>query len=144
MPTGKKANTEIYIKERLKGKSQVDAYKKANPDSIAQGNGPYESASRMESKLKARLAQLQQRVNDGAVMNLQQAIAALAEIAADDMTKPEVRVNALDKIIKAAGGYTDRHEIQLSGSLSLDDKRQAARAWIDELTGDAAREPQER
>lgn len=143
MPKGKPANKEIYIKERLKGKSQIDAYRKACPDSIAKGNVPYENASRMENKIQARLEELKRKADAGAVMSLQQALAALADIAADPDASDAVKLSALDKIIKAAGGYTDRHEISMTGSLSIDDKRQAARAWIDSIAGETATEPQE-
>ena len=141
MPTGKKANTEIYIKERLKGKSQVDAYRKANPESIASDNTKYVKASLMEDKVKERLEELKRKADAGAVMSLQQALAALADIAADPDASDAVKLSALDKIIKAAGGYTDRHEISVAGSLSIDDKREAARAWIDKVTGDASETP---
>lgn len=134
MPKGKPANKEIYIKERLKGKSQIDAYRKACPDSIAKGNIPYENASRMENKVQARLDELKRKADAGAVMSLKQALAALADIAANPDASDAVKLSALDKIIKAAGGYSERHEIQLSGNLSLDDKRAAAAAWIDKLT----------
>lgn len=141
MPKGKPANKEIYIKERLKGKSQIDAYRKACPDSTAKGNAPYEIASRMEDKVQARLEELKRKADAGAVMSLQQALAALADIAADPDASDAVKLSALDKIIKAAGGYTDRHEISMNGTLSIDDKRAAARAWIDKVTGNGAETP---
>lgn len=141
MPKGKPANVEKYIKARAAGKSKVDAYTEACPDSIQDNDGKCCSAWKIEEKYKKKLEDLRRKADAGAVMDLKQAIAALAEIAADENTRPETKVNALDKIIKAAGGYTDRHEISMAGSLSIDDKRAAARAWIDKVTGEAAETP---
>lgn len=134
MPTGKPANAEKYIKERAKGKTKIDAYNAACPDSIASDNSKSTAAWRLETKYKQRLDDLKRKADAGAVMDLKQALAALAEIAADERAKDTDRIAALDKIIKAAGGYSERHEISIDGGLSLEDKRTAAAAWIDKLT----------
>ena len=97
-----------------------------------------------ESKVQASIDYYRRQATAGNIYDVAQIKAILSEIIADPETSAAVRQASIDKLLKASGAYTGRQEIALTGGLSIEDKRQAARAWIDSITGEAPTEPRER
>lgn len=122
------ARAKKYCRERIKGKTQRQAHKAA-------GYGPNESdkthdeeACKLEKdeRIKAELARLTRLAEEGAVMDRQQRISLLSEMAMDDTRKDDSRQRALDMLNKMHGDYSEKVVTEVSGSLdiSYEDKRQ--------------------
>lgn len=141
-----KANREVYARERAAGATQRQAYKAASPGSYATELSIDQQASRLEKDINVQssIEYYRRQATAGNIYDVAQIKAILSEIIADPETSAAVRQASIDKLLKASGAYTGRQEIALTGSLSIEDKRQAARAWIDRITGEASTEPQER
>lgn len=131
-----KANRDIYARERAAGLTQRQAYRKASPGSYASDLSIDQQASRLERDInvKSMIDYYRQQATAGNIFDVAQIKAILSGIIADPETSAAIRQASIDKLLKASGAYSARQEIQIDGSLSLDDKRQAARAWIDKLT----------
>lgn len=111
-----------YCRERVKGKTQGEAYAAAG---YSKGNSKktmQEAACRLEKdeRIQAELKRLQALADSGAVLNREQRISLLSEMAMDESRKDDARQRAIDMLNKMGGDYSEkqiieaRHEVQLS------------------------------
>ena len=126
-----------YCRERVKGKNQTEAFDAAGYGPGSSRKTKTEEACRMEKlpKIQAELKRLTALAEAGAVLDRQQRIAILSEMAMDEDRKDDSRQRALDMLNKMGGDYSEkqiieaRHEVQLS----YEEKRQAV---LDALMND--------
>ena len=118
---------EAYCKERMKGKTQVEAYTDAGYSDRATEKTRSEAACRLEKieVVRKRLEELQAQVDAGALASLDQIAADLLQIASDPTRPDSIRLKAYDQLAKLQGGYTDNYKISASGTfgVSLEDKK---------------------
>lgn len=118
-----------YCRERAKGKNQREAFEAAGYGPGSSRKTKTEEACRMEKlpKIQAELARLTALAEAGAVLDRQQRIAILSEMALDEDRKDDSRQRALDMLNKMGGDYTDRQIIEAHADvqLSYEEKRQA-------------------
>lgn len=127
---------EKYCNERIKGKSQRQAYKAAYPDDKSTDKTIDESACRLESshKVSARLAYLRSLDNDKAIANKNDIAKMLTDIANDDTAALPNRLKALDQLAKINGAYNDNLSVNISGGiLTGKDKASAIKDYIESL-----------
>lgn len=119
------AAQERYCRERVKGKTQAEAYRIANKGSTATKKTQAESACRMEKldKIRARMEELQAQVDAGLIPTLEQIQSDIADMAADPDRPDAIRLKAYDQLTRMRGGYKD--SVSVSGTVSIDDRRGA-------------------
>lgn len=126
-----------YCRERIKGKTQRQAHKDAGYTPGASDKTHDELACRLEAddRIKAELERLQRLADAGAVLNREQRIRLLSEMAADDTRKDDSRQRAIDMLNKMGGDYSEKQIIEAKAevSLSYEEKRQAV---LDALRGE--------
>ena len=132
------ARQRKYCRERIKGKTQAQAYADAGYSKGNSHKTMMENACRLEAndRIKAELERLQRLADAGAVLNREQRIRLLSEMAADDTRKDDARQRAIDMLNKMGGDYSEKQIIEAKAevSLSLDEKRQVV---LDALKADA-------
>lgn len=111
---------EKFAQLRASGKTQLDAYKEAY-DGKSSDKVQGIQATRLEKieRVKARIAELQKQVEEGAILNLTQIQAELANMASDESKPDGVRLKAFDQLTRMQGGYTDNASISLGGNVAL-------------------------
>lgn len=123
------ARQKKYCRERVAGKSQGQAYRAAGYSPNNSDASCNVAACRLEKdeRIQAELARLTRLAEAGAVMDRQQRITLLTEMAMDETRKDDSRQRALDMLNKMHGDYTEHQitEISASVDLSYEDKRQA-------------------
>lgn len=123
------ARAKKYCRERIKGKTQRQAHKDAGYQPNASDKTHDEAACRMEKdeRIQAELARLTRLAEAGAVLDRQQRISLLSEMAMDESRKDDARQRAIDMLNRMHGDYTERTITEVSGSidLSYEEKRQA-------------------
>ena len=127
---------EIYVRERLKGKSQRQAYKVAFDCENMSDNTIDKKACELwnDSKIRGRYQELLKEVSDEAIMSARERMIYLTEVARGD-TKEEVaikvknenviaevpskldtRLKALDTLNKMDGSYQEN--INIKGNIN--------------------------
>ena len=118
---------EAYCKERMKGKTQAEAYKDAGYSEKNTHKSNKELACRLEKieVVKKRLEELQAQVDAGALASLDQIAADLLQIASDPNRPDSIRLKAYDQLTKMRGGYSDNINLSSTGTLgiSIEDKK---------------------
>ena len=125
---------EIFAQEKAKGATNLDAYEAAgyNPGAnrkTHKDNG-YKVAKR--PLVMARIKQLQEAVDNQAILSVEQIQANLTEIALDDNNSKNVKLKALDQLAKTKGAYSDNVNVHASGGLTLEDKKAAVKELLGE------------
>lgn len=92
-----------------------------------------ETACQIESRpdIKARLKELSDLANAGAILDARQIQTELSLMAIDKDRPDGVRLKAIDQLSKTKGLYTDNIKMETSGQLSIDDKRSYMRSLLD-------------
>ena len=125
-----------YCRERVSGKTQRDSHKKAYPNNMNDKTHD-EAACRLEAKpeIQAELKRLTALADAGAVLDRNQRIAILSEMALDENRKDDARQRALDMLNRMHGDYTDKviTEVDATVSMTYEEKR---RAVLDALRAD--------
>lgn len=133
------ARQRKYCRERIKGKTQRQAYEDAGYSKGNSRKTMTENACRLEARdnIQAELERLQRLADAGAVLNREQRIRLLSEMAADNTRKDDSRQRAIDMLNKMGGDYSEKQIIEAKAdvSLSYEDKRQAV---LDALRADQA------
>lgn len=80
----------------------------------------------------ARIKQLQEAVDNQAILSVEQIQANLTEIALDDNNSKNVKLKALDQLAKTKGAYSDNVNVHASGGLTLEDKKAAVKELLGE------------
>lgn len=125
---------EAYCKERMKGKTQGDAYADAGYSKKNTRKSNMELGCRLEKieAVQKRLEELQAQVDAGALATLDQIAADLFQIASDSTRPDSIRLKAYDQLAKLQGGYSDNIKITSSGTLglSIEDKKAAIQSLL--------------
>lgn len=107
-----------YVRERLKGKSQHQAY----ADAVAQPGTTRASidacASKMEhlDVVQARLKRLQYLADNGAIATLEQLKTQLSDMATDEDRPDDVRLQATKQLTPLLGGETSRLGVSMAAA----------------------------
>lgn len=134
---GLTAQQEKFCRERvIEDKNQTEAYKAAGYDRGGTEKTAREGASRL-SKLEViqkRIAELQEQVEAGAILNAKQIQAEVANIAMDPESSKSIKLKAFDQLSRMQGAYTDNSNITttVTGGLTLEDKRAAVQSLLGE------------
>lgn len=117
-----------YCRERIKGKTQSEAYYAAGYSKRNSKKTAMEAACKLERlpEIKAEMERLSRQVEAGAILSREQRLAILSDMAVDESRKDDSRQRAIDMLNRMQGDYTDRTVTEIKGGLdlSLDDKRQ--------------------
>lgn len=118
-----------YCRERVKGKTQRQAYRAAGYSKNNSDVTCDVAACQMEKlpKIQAELKRLTALAENGAILDRQQRQSMLSEMAMDQDMKAENRQRAIDMLNRMNGDYTDKQVIESHSmvELSYDEKRQA-------------------
>ena len=125
-----------YCQERVKGKTQRQAYKDAGY-SAKQSPGSIDSnACILEQKeeIQAHIKHLTDLANNGAILDTKQRQAALYEIYKDDTKPIGARLKALDMLNRMAGDYIEKQQIDANVTgLTREDRRDAMQDTLNAL-----------
>lgn len=126
---------EKYCYEKIVNeKNQTEAYMAAYD--VKSKKSATECASRLNKLefIQKRIAELQAQVDAGALLNLQQIQAEVANIAMDPESTKGIKLKAFDQLAKMQGGYSDNVNVHTSGSMavSLGDKKEAIKSLLGE------------
>lgn len=123
------ARQKKYCRERAAGKTQRAAYRAAGYCPNGSDNTVDVAACKLErdERIRAELARLQRLAENGAVLNRQQRISLLSEMALDETRKDDARQRAIDMLNRMGGDYTEHTitEVTAAVDLSLEEKRSA-------------------
>lgn len=121
------ARQKKYCRERVKGKSLADSYYDAGYSKGNKKDVAAIAACRLErdERIKAEMERLTRKAEAGAVLDRQQRIALLSDMAADEDRKDDSRQRAIDMLNRMQGDYTERTITEIKGGLdiSLEDKK---------------------
>lgn len=135
--TGLTAKQERYAQERARGKDQTAAYNAAYDDQGGTRKTRTECASRIESdrNVAARIAELGRQVQEIQLWDRAQFAAWLLQMSTDEAISPGVR-SSYAKLFSEVTGARSPQTIQFTGGvgLSLQDKTEAAAAWVNQFT----------
>ena len=130
---------ERYCQERIKGKSQRQAYRAAyNADGMGDACTDV-TACRLEaqSKISLRLQELRARSAEESILTRDDIAKSLTEIATSSGSE-SARLKALDQLARLQGAYDDHTQVDIRAAvLTASDKSDAIRAYLDSLTGQA-------
>lgn len=111
---------ERFCQERAKGKTQVEAYREAyNANGTSQTDRTCAYKIGQTEKVKARIQELNNQIEAGALLTLEQIRADLAGIASDTDKPDGVRLKAFDQLTRMQGGYQDNAYITHTGNIAL-------------------------
>ena len=122
---------EAYCRARAEGATYRQAYKEAgykdNGDS-SNGGSAYtlEHLSAKTKEILARIAQLKEQAEAGAIMDRQARQAMLTQLANDEEGARADRIRAIDLLCKMSGDYTERVIYEGTASVSIEDARKEA------------------
>lgn len=125
-----------YCDERIKGKTQRQAYKTAFNPPNTQDKTIDEKACRLEhmDKIKARLNYLRSLDSKQAIVTKDDMVKDLSLIAIDNDKSDTIRIKAYETIAKIQGYNESNTNVTLSGGVLLGkDKAQALRDYIESL-----------
>lgn len=125
---------EIFAQEKARGADSVDAYEAAGYNPGATRKTHRENACRLAKhpNVMARIRQLQEAVENQAILSIEQIQASLTEMALDDANSKNVKLKALDQLAKTKGAYSDNVNVHAIGALSIEDKEAALKELMGE------------
>lgn len=132
MPALSNAQYERYAQEIARGMSQADAYRAAYPKSVRYtAKTVYNKAWEMRRipEVDARIKELQDEAAAAAVMDRQERMEALSEIARDHEMHPKQRIQAIDVLNKMDSIYV--HKVEADVKPNLNDAVEKIREIMD-------------
>ena len=131
---------EKYCRHRAAGDSYSKAYKAAGYSPQGQTKTATDNAYYMEHKSRAatdiaqRIEELRSRDAEKAVLNREDRLRLLSELAADEAVKPQDRIRACDQLARMQGDYNDRLQISAEAGVTMTyaDRMQAIRQAMEE------------
>ena len=121
MPALTNSRQERYAQNLLQGMSQRDAYRDAFPSSVKWKDTTVDvkaSALASQPEIQDRLQELKDAAASKAVINRQERMIILSNIATDVEMHPKQRMQAIDILNKMDGDYVKRVEATVSGDLT--------------------------
>lgn len=126
-----------YCRERVKGKSQRQAYKAAYDVKTMSDNAVDVAASRLESSAKVSLwlEHLRALDNDKTIASRDDMAKTLTDFISDDSISMGNRLKAIDILAKLSGCYSDGATVNVSQSvITATDKSKAIATYLQDLT----------
>lgn len=126
-----------YCRERVKGKSQRQAYKAAYDVKTMSDNAVDVAASRLESSTKVSLwlDHLRALDNEKTIASRDDMAKTLTDFISDDSISMGNRLKAIDILAKLSGCYSDGATVNVSQSvITATDKSKAIAAYLQDLT----------
>lgn len=121
MPALENSRQERYAQNLLQGMSQRDAYRDAFPSSQKWKDTTVDakaSALASQPEIQDRLQELKDAAANDAIINRQERMIILSNIATDVEMHPKQRMQAIDILNKMDGDYVKRVEATVSGDLT--------------------------
>lgn len=112
---------ENFAREIVKGNSQADAYRSAYSCKKMSDKTIWENASRLmaDSKVKARVQELQEQLNKSTIMTAQERLEWLTELIKNTNEGTTDRLRAIDLMNKMQGEYVQRVEATVDTDISI-------------------------
>ena len=134
------ARQEKYCEARAAGKSRRQAYQDAGYSPAGSTRTAEQNAWTMETKssrateIQLKIEELRSRSAETAILNREDRLRLLSELAAREDVKPQDRIRAADQIARMQGDYNDRLTVSASASVSMTyaDRIEAIRAGLQE------------
>lgn len=119
------ARQEKYCAARAAGKSRRQAYQDAGYSPSGSTRTAEQNAYRMEQKadtgtaIRLKIEELRSRNAETAILNREDRLRLLSELAAREDVKPQDRIRAADQIARMQGDYNDRLTVSASAAVSM-------------------------
>ena len=115
------AKQEKFVQNLLEGMNQADAYRSAYDASRMSDKTVHEKASLLagQDKVRARLAELRDKLANEKIMSAQKRMEWLTEVVHDVHEKTENRLKALDTLNKMDGQYVQRVEAEVQTETTI-------------------------
>lgn len=142
MPVLENARHEKYVQCLLTGMSQRKAYREAFKQSRKWKDNTVDSkASDLLKngdfgKVLERYNELLEEAKDHAIMDRKDRMVKLSRIAQNVVEETKDQIKAIDTLNKMDGTYTNKIELSGTVQLSVRDKKQAAKDYIEGLFDD--------
>lgn len=123
-----------YCRERAKGKGYADAYADAGYCPNTSRDDQLHNAYTMEnvrghaSEIKAKIKELTDLADQGAILNRRQRQAMLSRIALNEANDMPDRLRSIDQLNRMGGDYTDNVRTAVTGEVKLTLEEKLA-AW---------------
>lgn len=121
MPALINSRHERYVQNLIQGMSQRDAYRDAFTSSMKWKDTTVDakaSALASQPEIQDRLQELKDAAANDAIINRQERMIILSNIATDVEMHPKQRMQAIDILNKMDGDYVKRVEATVSGDLT--------------------------
>lgn len=112
---------EKFVQEIVKGKSQADAYRSAYACKKMSDKTIWENASRLmaDSKVKARVQELRDKIDTSTIMTAQQRLEWLTGIIQSKEETTTDKLRAADIMNKMQGEYTQKIEANVNTDVNI-------------------------
>lgn len=119
------ARQEKYCQRRAAGDSRSEAYRAAGYSPEGSRRTAEQNAYRMEQKpdtgtvIRLRIEELRSRNAETAVLNREDRLRLLSELATSDAVKPQDKIRAIDHINRMTGDYNDALKLTTESAVHL-------------------------
>ena len=118
------AKQEKFVQNLLEGMNQADAYRSAYDASRMTDKTVHEKASLLagQDKVRARLAELRDKLANEKIMSAQKRMEWLTEVIKDRSEKTENKIKAVDILNKMDGEYVQKiaAEVQTETTINIE------------------------
>ena len=132
---------ERFVHNLLEGMSQYDAYIDVYPNSKNWKRSSVDTAAyklAANAEISHRFSELQQAAIDANVMDRNERMITLTEIARDVNNFPKARMQAIDLLNKMSGEYVDRKQIEAIVNTPIEDAANRIKELIAEVKSDGS------
>lgn len=139
--TGGKTNADVktFCRAKMKGMTNAEAYKMANPGSFAEEPRKVGYTFSHRPQVEAEMERLRRAAEEKAHATPEMIMAAYEDIAFDPDKKDETKIAALDRLSKVHNMFSDNAKVEVA--VSMADREQSMRKWLEELQGGETEEP---
>ena len=115
------AKQEAFVQNILSGMTQADAYRAAYDTSKMADKTIHERASVLaaQSKIKARITELRERITSETIMSAQKRLEWLTERIADESVDINAKLKAIDIMNKMQGEYVQKVEAEVVKEVTI-------------------------
>lgn len=112
---------ETFVQKIIEGCSQADAYRFAYSTSKMSDKTIWENASRLmaDSKVKARVQELRDKISTESVMSAQRRLEWLTGVVNDTEERTENKLKAIDLMNKMQGEYVQKVEAEVKNAVNI-------------------------
>lgn len=112
---------ELFVRKIIEGESQADAYRAAYSTQRMSNKSVWEKASRLmaDDKVRARVAELRDKIAEKSVMSAQRRLEWLTELVEDTEQMTNDKLKAIDIMNKMTGEYVQKVEANVSSEVNI-------------------------